>query len=578
MTAILNDHPLDFVLDDEHEAHEPAEARGLPRDGVRLLVSPGLAEPIDARFSEIGTFLSPGDLVVVNTSATIPGALDGRLPDGEPVVVHVSGSLPGDVSLVEVRRPHDGSTTPLQLERPERVELLTDGYVDLLAPFADSKRLWLAKLQIPQPVTDYLIEHGRPIRYRHVPRDWPLESYQTIFAREPGSVEMPSASRPFTPEVVTDLVGRGVLITPLVLHTGVSSLEGSERPYPERYRVTRDTASLINAVRHEGGRVVAAGTTVVRALATVTDDHGVVHPGQGWTDIVVTPRRAAGRGRRPAHRLARARIVTPHDARGIRRPRHPLPRVPPRPLARVPVARVRRQPPHPAPARSTMTPKRPAATPTLPAGRRAVLYALRRRGEATAEQVADQLGMTVSGARQHLTALTRAGLVEAAEMPSTELKRGRRTLAYSATAEADQYFPKAYGELTNELLGYVADSNPELLEDLFAKRRQHRIDNAQTRLAGKRTLGAKVAELTRILDEDGYLATYEKVTPGVYRVIEHNCAIWAVAQRYGQACTSEIDFIRAALPEAEIERVQHMVAGARHCAYEIRDRARAESA
>ena len=221
-----------------------------------------------------------------------------------------------------------------------------------------------------------------------------------------------------------------------------------------------------------------------------------------------------------------------------------------------------------------MTTKRATETPSLPAGRRAVLYALRRRGEATAEQVADQLGMTVSGARQHLTALARAGLVDSAEMPSTELKRGRRALAYSATAAADGYFPKAYGELTNELLGYVADSDPELLEDVFAKRRQHRIEHAQTRLAGKRTLGTKVAELTRILDEDGYLATYEKVGPGVYRVIEHNCAIWAVAQRYGQACTSEIDFIRASLPDAEIERVQHMVAGARHCAYEIRARAR----
>ena len=219
-----------------------------------------------------------------------------------------------------------------------------------------------------------------------------------------------------------------------------------------------------------------------------------------------------------------------------------------------------------------MTSKRPTETPSLPAGRRAVLYALRRRGEATAEQVADQLGMTVSGARQHLTALTRAGLVDSAELPSTELKRGRRALAYSATAAADSYFPKAYGELTNELLGYVADSDPELLEDVFAKRRQHRIEHAQARLAGKRTLGTKVAELTRILDEDGYLATYEKVGPGVYRVIEHNCAIWAVAQRYGQACTSELDFIRASLPDAEIERVQHMVAGARHCAYEIRAR------
>ena len=309
---------------------------------------------------------------------------------------------------------------------------------------------------------------------------------------------------------------------------------------------------------------------MVRALATVTDDHGVVHPGQGWTDIVVTrdaPPAAVdglltGWHEPESSHLMMLEAFADHDTLSAR--------VPPRPRRSATCGT--------SSATATSSSAREVhddaeapgrRTPTLPAGRRAVLYALRRRGEATAEQVADQLGMTVSGARQHLTALTRAGLVEAAEMPSTELKRGRRTLAYSATAEADQYFPKAYGELTNELLGYVADSNPELLEDLFAKRRQHRIDNAQTRLAGKRTLGAKVAELTRILDEDGYLATYEKVTPGVYRVIEHNCAIWAVAQRYGQACTSEIDFIRAALPEAEIERVQHMVAGARHCA--VRD-------
>jgi predicted ArsR family transcriptional regulator len=217
-----------------------------------------------------------------------------------------------------------------------------------------------------------------------------------------------------------------------------------------------------------------------------------------------------------------------------------------------------------------MTTNRVTELPSLPAGRRAVLYALRRRGEATADQVAEQLGMTISGARQHLTALVHDGLVETNELPSATPKRGRRALAYSASPAADAYFPKAYGELTNELLGYVADTDPALLDDLFAKRRQHRIDNARMRLADKHTLGTKVAELTKILDEDGYLATHERVAKGVYRVIEHNCAIWAVAQRYGQACTSEIDFIRAVLPEANIERVQHMVAGARHCAYEIR--------
>ncbi len=208
----------------------------------------------------------------------------------------------------------------------------------------------------------------------------------------------------------------------------------------------------------------------------------------------------------------------------------------------------------------------------LPAGRRAVLYAVRRRGEATAEQVAEQLDITVSGARQHLTALARDGLVETSELPSPAGRRGRRTLVYSATADADAYFPKAYGELTNELLGYVADTDRELLDRLFAKRREARIEGARTRLASKRTLRSKVAELTRILDEDGYLASWEQFEPGGFRIVEHNCAIWAVAERYGQACTSELEFIRTVLDGADVERVQHMVAGARRCAYEVRAR------
>ena len=138
---------------------------------------------------------------------------------------------------------------------------------------------------------------------------------------------------------------------------------------------------------------------------------------------------------------------------------------------------------------------------------------------------------------------------------------------------ADAYFPKAYGELTNELLGYVADTDRELLDQLFAKRREARIDQrAGAAWPTKRTLGAKVAELTRILDEDGYLASWEKVEPGVYRIVEHNCAIWAVAERYGQACTSELEFIRTVLDGADVERVQHMIAGARRCAYEVRAR------
>ena len=288
---------LDFVLDPRHEAHEPPEARGLPRDGVRLLVSRGDADPVDSRFVDLGEALAPGDLLVVNTSATVPAAVDGRLPGGEPIVVHLSGAVPGGLWLVEVRTPEAGTTSPRHLDRPFEIDLLGSGRIHLLAPFASSRRLWVAQLDLGDAVTGdgdgrvmgYLMAHGRPIRYRHVSRDWPLTTYQTVFARDPGSAEMPSASRPFTPELVTDLVGRGVEIMPLLLHTGVSSLEGDEAPYPEQYAVSRATAAAVNAVRENGGRVIAAGTTVVRALATVTDDRGVVHPGSGWTDVVITP-------------------------------------------------------------------------------------------------------------------------------------------------------------------------------------------------------------------------------------------------------------------------------------------------
>jgi len=211
--------------------------------------------------------------------------------------------------------------------------------------------------------------------------------------------------------------------------------------------------------------------------------------------------------------------------------------------------------------------------PALPEGRRAVLYALRRRGQASADDIARQLDMTVSGARQHLAALVDEGFAEATEMPRPPGQRGRAQLAYTVTDRADALFPKAYGELTNELLGYAAESDSGLVDTLFARRRDERIRHATERLARRRSLKSKVAELTRILDDDGYLATFEEPAPGVFRIIEHNCAIWAVAQRYGQACTSELDFIRAALPGAHVERVQHMVAGAPHCAYEVRARA-----
>jgi S-adenosylmethionine:tRNA ribosyltransferase-isomerase len=115
--------------------------------------------------------------------------------------------------------------------------------------------------------------------------------YQTVFATEPGSAEMPSAGRPFTAELVTRLVSRGIQVAPLLLHTGVSSLENHEPPYDEFYRVPRDTAERANEARRAGHRVIAVGTTVVRALETVTDETGTTFPGEGWTHLVITPTR-----------------------------------------------------------------------------------------------------------------------------------------------------------------------------------------------------------------------------------------------------------------------------------------------
>ncbi len=203
------------------------------------------------------------------------------------------------------------------------------------------------------------------------------------------------------------------------------------------------------------------------------------------------------------------------------------------------------------------------------AGRRAVLFAVRHFGDADVDQVAAEMDITMSGARQHLTALVEQGLLATGERPRPAGARGRPQLTYHVTELGDGLFPKAYGALTNELLGYLGDDDADTVDRLFARRRETRIVRASQRLASKRSLAARVDELAKILDEDGYLATAEHLGRDRHRIVEHNCAIAAVARRYGQACTSEIDFIRAVLPDTTVERTQHMIAGDRHCGYLI---------
>ncbi|HEY1635907.1 MAG TPA: S-adenosylmethionine:tRNA ribosyltransferase-isomerase [Acidimicrobiales bacterium] len=282
---------LDFDLPPALEAREPPEVRGRGRDDVRLLVSKGAAEPAHACFSGLPTLLEAGDLLVINTSGTLPAALAGRL-DGSGVDVHLSGRLPGGEWLAELRRP----AWPASLPEPggrdgDVVSLPAGGSVRLVTRWRGSARLWVVTLELPIGDLAFVQAHGRPIRYGHAPGDWPLATYQTVYATELGSAEMPSAGRAFTADIITALVARGIAVSPLVLHAGVSSLEVGEPPPPEWYRVPAATARRVNDTRASGGCVVAVGTTVVRALETVVDDDGLVHEGVGWTETIVTPDR-----------------------------------------------------------------------------------------------------------------------------------------------------------------------------------------------------------------------------------------------------------------------------------------------
>ncbi|HWH11636.1 MAG TPA: S-adenosylmethionine:tRNA ribosyltransferase-isomerase [Solirubrobacteraceae bacterium] len=271
-------------------APAPAEACGRTRDDVAMLVatrSDGRLQT--ARFADLPDFLRPGDLLVVNTSATIPAALPGRL-DGLEIRVHLSTRLAPDRWVLELRAADLGRLDPPPLGT--RVGLPGGGRATLVAAHRASRRLTEAIVEMPGDAAAYLDREGSPIRYVDSGRGWGLDAYQTVFAREPGSAEMPSAGRPFTPEIVTRLVSRGILIAPVTLHAGVSSLEAGEDPYPEPYSVPAQTARLVNAVRAWGGRVIAVGTTVVRALETAADTtDGRLTARRGWTELVITPER-----------------------------------------------------------------------------------------------------------------------------------------------------------------------------------------------------------------------------------------------------------------------------------------------
>ena len=282
---------LAFELRPALEAHEPPEARGLARDGVRLLVARRTDGAISHHvFSELPELLEPGDVIVVNVSATIPAAIPAAREDGTKVRAHFATRAPqldDDWRVVEVRSA-DG-TRPLRLPAGDRLELSGGATLELVAPYASGLRLMLARFRGDPSVDEYLERHGAPIRYSHVPRPWPLEDYQNVYAISPGSAEMPSAGRPVTRELISRLVAREIVVAPITLHCGVSSPESHEPPFPEWYEVPERTAQLIAAARERGGRVIAVGTTVVRALESAGGLDRCSCARSGWTGLVVTP-------------------------------------------------------------------------------------------------------------------------------------------------------------------------------------------------------------------------------------------------------------------------------------------------
>lgn len=278
---------IDFTLPRQLEAREPAELRASGRDDVRMLVSQEDGSVEHAHFRELPRFLAPGDLLVLNTTATVPAALtalrENHGVNSDEIALHWSTSLPGGLAVMEPRK--------VQGRTGETLTIPGGGRVTLLAPYRASQRLWIVKLDVALPPLEYLERWGRPISYDYIPKPFPLSAYQTVFARRAGSAEMPSAGRPFTRSLLACLRRSGVQLARLVLHTGVASLEQHEEPYEEWFEVPLRTAELVRATRERGGRVIAVGTTVVRALESSVDTAGHVIASAGWTDLVITPER-----------------------------------------------------------------------------------------------------------------------------------------------------------------------------------------------------------------------------------------------------------------------------------------------
>lgn len=279
-------------LPPELRAAAPPEWRGLRRDQVKLLVLNRTTGSIThSRFDRIGDFLAPGDLLVLNSSRTLPSAVPARRHDGTTVQLRPAIRRDGrwDSLAVLPVPPHSN----VDLVAGE-ILTLGDGLpARVVGRRPDIPLLW--QLELGVDGTDSILSEGEPIRYSYIRGAVPLDFYQTVYADRPGSAEMPSAGRPFSWELLTALRAAGVDAAAIVLHTGLSSyqddaFDAEHHLHEEWYEVSDATAAAVKSAQ----RVVAVGTTVVRALLSSTDASGMVRAGAGWTSLAVGPGTDAG--------------------------------------------------------------------------------------------------------------------------------------------------------------------------------------------------------------------------------------------------------------------------------------------
>lgn len=292
MNTLTQTQPfIEFDLPENLACPEPTEERNITRDEVRLLVTAGPGEIHHTTFNKLYRNLEAGDVLVVNTSATVASALTIPLPGGRKGKLHFSNKLNDNEWLIEIREVTGDKTKRWKEGLPGmRFNLSEGSRIDLKRRFYKDKQLlnlWVAELQTSLPEKNYLSKYAQPINYENLNKNYPLEYYQTYFSFHPGSAEMPSASRGFTQSLVEKILEKGVVFAPVLLHTGISSLEVNETPYPEYMEIDPVTSAIINAAKSTGRKIIAAGTTAVRAIESAADNEGIVRPYRGNTELFI---------------------------------------------------------------------------------------------------------------------------------------------------------------------------------------------------------------------------------------------------------------------------------------------------